>query len=63
MLEIFKILLEVVIGHVLLIYYILEGLIKALLPGSLFAKDVKGQKVLITGAGNIMQVVQASHAS
>jgi len=52
MLEILKIILEIVIGLVLLIYYILEGIVKAILPGSFFAKDVKGEKVLITGAGS-----------
>lgn len=52
MLEVVKALVEVVIGHVLLLYYILEGFVRAILPGHLFAKDVKGQKVLITGAGS-----------
>jgi len=50
--EVLKVIFEVVIGVFLLIYYCIEGFVKAILPGSLFAKDVKGQRVLITGAGS-----------
>ena len=35
-------------------FYWLEAMLKCLVPSSYLRKDVKGQRVLITGAGNVM---------
>jgi all-trans-retinol dehydrogenase (NAD+) len=46
------IVVETLITTGLMLYYLLEGLVLLFVPFSLRRKDVKGQRVLITGAGS-----------
>jgi all-trans-retinol dehydrogenase (NAD+) len=46
------IVLETLVTLGLLVYYLLEGLVLLFVPFSLRRKDVKGQRVLITGSGS-----------
>ena len=43
------VILEALLLNLLIVYYILEGIVLFFIPSR--RKDVKGQKVLITGAG------------
>jgi len=45
-------LLEVLWSLVLLIYYVIERLVKIILPQKMFEKNISGQVVLITGGGS-----------
>ena len=50
-----ELVLEIVTTIVLSLYYILEGMVKAILPTSyLPMKDISRDTVLVTGAGNNM---------
>ncbi|GAB1606689.1 epidermal retinol dehydrogenase 2 isoform X2 [Argonauta hians] len=43
---------EIIVTILAFFYYLLDGIIRAVLPGSLYAKDVTGETVLVTGAGS-----------
>ena len=45
-------LLEVLWSLVLLVYYVIERLVKIILPQKMFEKNISGQVVLITGGGS-----------
>jgi len=47
-----SVMVEIAISFVWMFYYILEAIVKAVLPDQLFYKDVSGQIVLLTGGGS-----------
>ena len=49
------VILEALLLNLLIVYYILEGIVLFFIPSK--RKDVKGQKVLITGAGMCSPII------
>ncbi|XP_029635639.1 epidermal retinol dehydrogenase 2 isoform X1 [Octopus sinensis] len=43
---------EIILTILAFYYYLLDGIIRAILPGCFYAKDVAGETVLITGSGS-----------
>lgn len=56
---------EILITLLAFIYYFLDGIVRAILPASVYGKDISGETVLVTGSGNgigrLLAIMFAKH--